>query len=814
MGLSTRGRFRTGLFAATAAGALLLCGAAMAEDAPSAPAPETEVGGVVVTATGTTRSAVALGAIEIQKLLPGVSPLKAIQTLPGVLFETADPWGNNEQNLSLIVHGFTTQQLGYTLDGVPLGDQQYGNYNGLSASRAVSSENVSRVVLSSGAGSLGVASTSNLGGAIETFSRDPADAFGVNLRQTLGSYGTTRSFGRIDTGPLLGGAGYISFLHHDARAWDFKGHQRGDQVNAKYVRDDSHGTLTLYGDWQSKVEPNEDATAYGNQQTAASTYFPYTRPFIYPDRQAGLDYLKGGLPGSPPAALGNNFSNYFSAAQRADVLGYAKYDLRLGEGAHWSNQAYYHHDSGRGIVAGPINQAGLPGLFAVYYPDLVVGSTTSATTLGNIANVFGGTGYEVRTTEYKIDREGLISTLQWQVGDHQLEAGGWYEHNRSSTYRRWYPFSEANNDLTPYDVPENPAFTQYAMQMTTDVVQLHLQDQWRITPTLQLQAGVKSNLQTADGKVLIQQKNLASNANPTLYPSGSITSNEWFLPQAGVVWDVTDHEQIFANVQKNLRQFIPYGAGSNFYGASPWSLGSQAAFEQLKQTVKPETSWTYEAGIRTRRTFEGPISSIEGQANYYHVKFANRLLNVAAYNFINPGAAVLANVGGVTTDGVDVALTVNFGPHFHIYDGVSYNRSRYDTDYNTAANVGGVLQNVVIPVAGKQVPLTPNWLNKTIVGVDFGNVSAQLSADYIGRRYVTYLNDLSVKRTFQLGLQASYLFELPSAEWVRSVRASVNVTNLTNEKGVSTAVVTGPSGGYQAFPLAPRMAFVTLDANF
>ncbi len=51
-------------------------------------------------------------------------PLKAIETLPGVVYETADPWGNNEQNESLVVHGFTTQQLGYTMDGVPLGDQQ------------------------------------------------------------------------------------------------------------------------------------------------------------------------------------------------------------------------------------------------------------------------------------------------------------------------------------------------------------------------------------------------------------------------------------------------------------------------------------------------------------------------------------------------------------------------------------------------------------------------------------------------------------------------------------------------------------------
>jgi hypothetical protein len=39
-------------------------------------------------------------------------------------------------------------------------------------------------------------------------------------------------------------------------------------------------------------------------------------------------------------------------------------------------------------------------------------------------------------------------------------------------------------------------------------------------------------------------------------------------------------------------------------------------------------------------------------------------------------------------------------------------------------------------------------------------------------------------------------------------------TNLFDKKGVSTAVVTGNSGGDQAFPLAPRMGFVTLSADF
>jgi len=117
------------------------------------PSDQNGVETVIVTSDReSTHSAVEINNVQAQKILPGIAPLKAIQSLPGVLYATADPWGNNEQNESLVVHGFTTQQLGYTMDGVPLGDQQYGPYNGLSPPRAITSENVRSVRLEAGAG--------------------------------------------------------------------------------------------------------------------------------------------------------------------------------------------------------------------------------------------------------------------------------------------------------------------------------------------------------------------------------------------------------------------------------------------------------------------------------------------------------------------------------------------------------------------------------------------------------------------------------------------------------------------------------------
>ena len=240
----------------------------------------------IVVTGGQTRTAVELPGTEMQKILPGVSPLKAIQTLPGVLYITADPWGNNEQNAQLFIHGFAANQLGYTMDGIPLGDQSYGNYNGLSPQRAVISENVSRVVVATGAGDLATASNSNLGGTVETYSSNPLAVPGIQAAQTVGSYDTSRTFVRVDTGTFGGNnTAYVSGVRQRARAWDFNGIQGGWQANAKFVHDDSIGKLTLYFDYNDMTQPNEDATTFfkpsaGGTASAVQLYTPYTKPFF------------------------------------------------------------------------------------------------------------------------------------------------------------------------------------------------------------------------------------------------------------------------------------------------------------------------------------------------------------------------------------------------------------------------------------------------------------------------------------------------------------------------------------------------------
>ena len=165
---------------------------------------------IVVVGSGQTRSVSTLTPQNLEVLPPGSSVQKALNFLPGVMAQSIDALGVNEQSLSLQVRGFNTTHLGYTLDGMPLGDGAYNNYNGLSISRALISENLGRADLATGIAGLGIASTSNLGGALIYTSSDPRKDLGFSASQTFGSEDSLRSFVRLDTGEYGGFSAYVS----------------------------------------------------------------------------------------------------------------------------------------------------------------------------------------------------------------------------------------------------------------------------------------------------------------------------------------------------------------------------------------------------------------------------------------------------------------------------------------------------------------------------------------------------------------------------------------------------------------------------
>jgi iron complex outermembrane receptor protein len=157
---------------------------------------ESTLSNITVFGRGETRQVSEISKEEIAANAPGTSPLLALSVLPGVSFSAADSQGNYEWGSRISIRGFSQNQLGFTLDDVPLGDMSYRNYNGLHISRAIASENIGRVEVSQGTGSLDTASSSNLGGTVKFYSLDPSDKRSASFDQTFGSYVDFPDFSR------------------------------------------------------------------------------------------------------------------------------------------------------------------------------------------------------------------------------------------------------------------------------------------------------------------------------------------------------------------------------------------------------------------------------------------------------------------------------------------------------------------------------------------------------------------------------------------------------------------------------------------
>ncbi|MDP1028782.1 TonB-dependent receptor [Sphingomonas sp. KR1UV-12] len=354
-------------------------------EAPAdAPAPAD--GEIVVLGFGQTRQVQTVTAADMERLTPGTSPLKAVAKLPGVNFQSADAFGAYEWSTRISLRGFNQNQLGFTLDGVPLGDMSYGNVNGLHISRAAISENLAATTVAQGAGALGTASTSNLGGTLQFTSRAPSDTADLVASGTYGSNDTIRAFVRAESGDIGGGLkGYLSYGFLTTDKWKGYGVQRQHQVNAKLVQDfGERGSITGFvnfsdrreNDYQDlsldiiarrglradnisndyalaarigKIYQNNAAiAAYQAANGGATTGF--TPPW------AGVGYTY-------PAGFGSVDDAYYDAAGvRRDWLGGVTFDAKLTDALALVSTSYYHHNKGQGSWVTPYvgTPAGVP----------------------------------------------------------------------------------------------------------------------------------------------------------------------------------------------------------------------------------------------------------------------------------------------------------------------------------------------------------------------------------------------------------------------------------------------------------------------
>ncbi|KAG0774127.1 hypothetical protein G6F22_014313 [Rhizopus arrhizus] len=144
----------------------------------------------------------------------------ALRLAPGEQVALMGPSGIGKSTLIEAIARLRPFEGDVRIDGVPLGDGAYNNYNGLTINRALISENMDGAELAVGIGSLGTPSTSNLGGTISYTSDRPAQELGGRVVQTFGSDANRRTFVRVDSGEYNGFSGYVSGMNAVSDLWN------------------------------------------------------------------------------------------------------------------------------------------------------------------------------------------------------------------------------------------------------------------------------------------------------------------------------------------------------------------------------------------------------------------------------------------------------------------------------------------------------------------------------------------------------------------------------------------------------------------
>jgi iron complex outermembrane receptor protein len=728
------------------------------------------------TGQGRSRTLTAISASVAREVAaPGTSALKVIERLPGVNFQSADPWGTYEWSNRVTIRGFQPGQIGQTFDGIPLGDMSYGNHNGLGIGRAVDPDNLEGTSVAQGSGALATSSNNNLGGVIQYYSADPRNDRAFQIRQMAGEAAARRTFLRFDNGLWNSGdnalKAFVSYSRMDNDKWKGSGIRyspandvlfgsRGifgtgevyqDQLNAKLVFLRGAHKLTAFYDLADRKEADYTDLSLARFNASGRDWDQFS------DWNTAKQFASSSTPDEA----------YFHSAigWRRDHLAYVSGEMQLTERARLVVTPYMHTNLGQGDWHAP-------SYGSSWSPDAIY----------------------FRQTQYDNKRAGVNTRFKADLGaSNELEAGAWFE-SSESTIRRvgWRLKDFATGPDVDFATVLRLFFDRTGTLTTTmgyvqNTTTLMSGDLRLIYGAKLLHVGAEFE----NNGLTIPSAMTAPDVNR---PSFSVPTDGGILPQVGAVYSVTKTEELFANASQNVNAY-PYSPQSGVYNMDP------SAFQFFKDNTKPEKANTYELGVRTRR---GPV---EASLAAYNIDYNNRLISVAVCPLTATCVSSFANVGSITSRGAEGMLVWRLTRSVQWMSSGSYTHATIDDDYRSGSTT--------IAASGKNVIDVPKVILSSTLRYDDARFFANAGVRHVGERFFSILNDMKVPAYTVTDVGAGY--RLGTLGAAKELTLQLNVANLFDEKYISTMgtggfTVSGDSQTLQAG--AKRLVFLTLGAAF
>ncbi|WP_300626879.1 TonB-dependent receptor [Pseudomonas sp.] len=682
---------------------------------------------------------------------------------PGLNISSEDNTGLSGFRFTL--RGMNSDQVGMSVDGMPINDS--GNY-ALYSNLLGDPENIDQIFVTQGASEADGPHIGSSGGNIGIVTIRPTKETGAFVKQVVGSNATRKTFARLNTGEVNGLSNWLSVSHTEGDMWRGSGAVRADKVEWNSFFDAGNGnTANLILKYHEQDNNSYSQLTKAQFQQNGRKYDPY--------------------PATPSVGSNGKYNSYYALAQNPfqTFTAVLNTQFKLADNLALSVIPYYYWGNGSGVGSSSyaLNRgSNLGGVF-----DL--GNLPTAAQYN--ADGTPNSGVYYRPSRTQTWRPGITTKLTWDLGDHSLQFGYWYERARQSQTQ---PFIALKSNGKPVDtwpdsnsaiVDANGNQVQGRDRFTvTPAQKVWAQDTWYINSDWTFIAGLAYMNVERDG---------TNHGSLSEQPEKRNQTYNKLLPNAGLKYQLDERDQLFYSLSRNMR--VPQNYALYDKGAGSIDL-------------EPETSWNHELGWRYND------EDMTLAATLFYMDFKNRQVSSKDIN----GDAADINVGAVSNKGLELEWSGLLPHHFNYYTSYTYTKAEQQDDM-TVYNAG---QAILLPTSGKQFANVPKNMLAANIGYDDGRFYGTFGGKYTSKLYGDLTNDeaISGRTVFNLG---AGIYLPVDKKVVKDATLRLNVDNLFDKKyldGVYTtktnaASYSGFRDGDPAYIVGlDRTVTVSLEANF
>ncbi|ANH69534.1 TonB-dependent receptor [Mitsuaria sp. 7] len=716
------------------------------------------------------------------------NPFQALSLLPGVNTYNYDATGLFGGGLT--VRGFGADQMGFTVNGVPVNDS--GNF-AVYPQEYADQENLCTQSLQQGAPDSDSPHAGATGGNVSITSCDPEDKQRVRVSQGFGELRYTRSFVRYDTGRILNNAAkvFISYSHTEADKWKGDGEAKKDHIDAAFRWDINEDNKILGSVLYNRAVNNAIGNVSLAQIRTNGYFYDYNQKFV------GRVKPTNGKVDIDPSQSPNYYKLANNPFENAVVS--VSGSFKIANETYLKVQPYLWYGFGNGGWS----------QLSVKESNFLLNPATGVVGDGKDLNGDGDkldTVTMARASVTRTSRPGITTEINTQLGDHNLRFGLWFER---AQHRQTQPMVAVDFDGNPTTVWLNSG------RVTRADGSLYQGRDWD-TKSTAYQAYVSDNWTFAGDRGLltlgVRAPHVQRDVNNA--PNEGTSQNVAFnfkktyndvLPQAGVRFQLDKSSQVFLNIAKNFR------APPNFaFTGSNVTVTNGVA--TLVREAKAETSIMTDLGYRFQ------TKDLSLSATLFNSDFRNRQAN--AYDPIADKSTYM-NAGKVNNKGLEFEAGTGTFKGFSAYASATFQKSEIKDDLLVARpkiNNNTSTQDIYLPLTGKQYTLTPRQIYASSVQYIYGGFYARLKVKRNGSQYASLMNDEKADAFWTGDVDAGYNFG--NVSWANNVQLRLNVSNIGNARGTSpssgsvasTKAYTYALSDGKSFTYNPSTAFYYLTA--